>query len=181
MAILGVDRFTDHVTDREALLMGSNLQPCLANLIRNLLTDDVRDLYALLLGDGGALGALHLAAHLLHPLPAGDLLDHLLSGFALSRLHEAANLGLGLGADNLRDLDTLILSVGGAVLLMYSETEILVAVGALLVIRGLTHLLVLCVTILTSSSMTLASASSEAVTSDVMILRLGQSLDGDNK
>ena len=105
--------------------MGSNLEPSLANLIRNLLTDDVRDLNALLLSDGGALGGLHLATHLLHPLPAGDLLDHLLSGLALRRLHEAAHLGLGLRADNLRDLDTLILSVGGAALLMYSETEIL--------------------------------------------------------
>ena len=105
--------------------MGSNLQPSLANLVRNLLTDDVRDLYALLLSDGGALGDLHLGAHLLHPLSAGDLLDHLLSGLALSRLHEAAHLGLGLRTDNLRDLDTLILRVGGAVLLTYSEAEIL--------------------------------------------------------
>ena len=105
--------------------MGSNLQSSLTNLVRNLLTDDVRDLYALLLGDGGALGDLHLGAHPLHPLSAGDLLDHLLSGLALSRLHEAAHLGLGLRTDNLRDLDTLILRVGGAVLLTYSEAEIL--------------------------------------------------------
>ena len=106
-------------------MVGSNLESSLANLIRNLLTDDVRDLYALLLSDGGALGGLHLATHLLHPLPAGDLLDHLLSGLALHRLHEATNLGLGLRADNLRDLDTLILGVGGAALFMYSEAEIL--------------------------------------------------------
>ena len=61
---------------------------------------------------------------LLRLLP-GWHLDHLLSGLALGRLHETTHLGLGLGTDNLRDLDTLILSVGGAVLLMYSETEIL--------------------------------------------------------
>ena len=122
---LGVQGFADHVTDREALLVGANLKPGLANLVRNLLADDVRHLYALLLSDGGALGGLHLGAHLLHPLPAGDLLDHLLSGLALRRLHEAAHLGLGLRADNLRDLYALILRVGGAPLLVHSETEIL--------------------------------------------------------
>ena len=122
---LGVDGFAVHVRDGEALLMGADLQPGLADLVRNLLADDVRDLYALLLSDGGALGSLHLGAHLLHPLSAGDLLDHLLSGLALRRLHEATHLGLGLRADNLRDLDALILRVGGAPLLVHSETEIL--------------------------------------------------------
>lgn len=122
---LGVDGFADHVRDGEALLMGADLQPGLADLVRNLLADDVRDLDTLLLRDGGALGGLHLGAHLLHPLPAGDLLDHLLPWLALSSLHEAAHLGLGLGADNLRDLDTLVLCVGGAALLMHSQAQIL--------------------------------------------------------
>ena len=63
-------------------------------------------------------------------------------------------------------------------------TLCLVAVGALLVIGGLADLLILCVTVLTSSVTPLASAMrhqvrnmaspSEAVTSEVVILRLGQ-------
>ena len=105
--------------------MGTDLQPGLADLVRNFLADDVWDLDTLLLRDGGALGGLHLGAHLLHPLPAGDLLDNLLPGLALRSLHEAAHLGLGLRADNLRDLDTLVLSVGGAALLMHSQAQIL--------------------------------------------------------
>ena len=115
----------EEVTDSEALLAPGDLQPGLADLLSNILADDVRDLDTLLLRDGGALGGLHLGAHLLHPLPAGDLLDHLLPWLALSSLHEAAHLGLGLGADNLRDLDTLVLSVGGAALLMHSQAQIL--------------------------------------------------------
>ena len=106
--------------------MGSDLQPRLTDLVRNVLTDDVRDLDTLLLRDGGALGGLHLGAHLLHPLATGDLLDHLLARLALRSLHEAAHLGLGLFADNLRDLEALVLGVWGAPLLMHRQAEILI-------------------------------------------------------
>ena len=44
---------TEDVTDREALLAPGHLQPGLANLIRNILADDVSDGEALLLCDRG--------------------------------------------------------------------------------------------------------------------------------
>ena len=105
--------------------MLAHLEPGLADLVRDILADDVGDSDTLLLRDGRALGGLHRGAHLLHPLPAGDLLHHLLHGLAMAGLHEATHLCLSFGTDNFRDLQTLLVRVGGAPLLVDSQTQIL--------------------------------------------------------
>ena len=48
LALLGLDRGADDVTDREALLVLGHLQPGLTHLVRNILAHQVRNTETLL-------------------------------------------------------------------------------------------------------------------------------------
>ena len=121
--------------------MLTNLQLGLTNLLRKVLTVQVRDSEALLLRHWGTLDGLHCTADLLQA--ALLLLDDLHLGLTLGHLHQPAHLLLPHLAVNFGHIETLFLLVGRTPGLRDREADVLVAVAALGLVGALADLLVL--------------------------------------
>ena len=121
--------------------MLTNLQLGLTNLLRKVLTVQVRDSEALLLRHWGTLDGLHGTADLLQA--ALLLLDDLHLGLTLGHLHQPAHLLLPQLAVNIGHVKALFLLVRGTLGLLDREADVLVAVAALSLVGALADLLVL--------------------------------------